>query len=96
MYGYDTTVPISIDELIPLVRGVVRGAPHALVVTDLPFDIAGVRMAPAELTGRTRSLAWELSWKDTAAPLWTFPRVAWERSVPGGASGGNQVTQPCA
>ena len=37
VYGYDTTVPISIDELIPLVRGVVRGAPHALVIADLPF-----------------------------------------------------------
>ncbi|EUA31028.1 ketopantoate hydroxymethyltransferase family protein [Mycobacterium xenopi 3993] len=24
VYGYDTTVPISVDELIPLVRGVVR------------------------------------------------------------------------
>src|SRR5246127_2186051 len=37
VYGYDTTVPISIDELIPLVRGVVRGALHALVVADMPF-----------------------------------------------------------
>lgn len=37
VYGYDTTLPISSDELIPLVRGVVRGAPHALVVADLPF-----------------------------------------------------------
>ncbi|MBU3707099.1 MAG: 3-methyl-2-oxobutanoate hydroxymethyltransferase [Mycobacterium sp.] len=37
IYGYDTTVPVSVDELIPLVRGVVRGAPHALVVADLPF-----------------------------------------------------------
>lgn len=37
VYGYDTTVPITIEELLPLVRGVVRGAPHALVVADLPF-----------------------------------------------------------
>ncbi|MGY4100873.1 3-methyl-2-oxobutanoate hydroxymethyltransferase [Nocardia sp. R16R-3T] len=37
VYGYDTTMPITVDELIPLVRGVVRGAPHALVVADLPF-----------------------------------------------------------
>ncbi len=37
VYGYDTTVPVTIDELIPLVRGVVRGASHALVVADLPF-----------------------------------------------------------
>jgi 3-methyl-2-oxobutanoate hydroxymethyltransferase len=37
VYGYDTTVPVTVDELIPLVRGVVRGAQHALVVADLPF-----------------------------------------------------------
>lgn len=37
VYGYDTTIPVTSDELIPLVRGVVRGAPHALVVADLPF-----------------------------------------------------------
>ena len=37
VYGYDTTVPVSVDELLPLVRGVVRGAKRALVVGDLPF-----------------------------------------------------------
>src|ERR671931_2014151 len=37
IYGYDTTVPVTVDELLPLVRGVVRGAPHALVVADMPF-----------------------------------------------------------
>src|ERR1700742_2742284 len=25
VYGYDTTVPVTVDELLPLVRGVVRG-----------------------------------------------------------------------
>ncbi len=37
VYGYDTTVPVSVDELLPLVRGVVRGTKRALVVADLPF-----------------------------------------------------------
>src|ERR1700759_2951814 len=37
IYGYDTTVPVTVDELPPLVRGVVRGTSRALVVGDLPF-----------------------------------------------------------
>lgn len=37
VYGYDTTVPVSIEELLPLVRGVVRGSSRALIVADLPF-----------------------------------------------------------
>src|SRR4051794_28857905 len=37
VYGYDTTVPVTTDELLPLVRGVVRGTKRALVVADLPF-----------------------------------------------------------
>jgi 3-methyl-2-oxobutanoate hydroxymethyltransferase len=37
VYGYDTTVPVTVDELLPLVRGVVRGSSRALVVGDLPF-----------------------------------------------------------
>lgn len=37
VYGYDTTVPVSVDELLPLVRGVVRGSRRSLVVADLPF-----------------------------------------------------------
>jgi len=37
VYGYDTTVPVTVEEMIPLVRGVVRGAAHALVIADLPF-----------------------------------------------------------
>jgi len=37
VYGYDTTVPVSVDELLPLVRGVVRGTRRAMVVADMPF-----------------------------------------------------------
>lgn len=37
VYGYDSTVPVTVDELIPLVGGVVRGSRTALVVADLPF-----------------------------------------------------------
>ena len=35
--GYDTTLPVTVDELLPLVRAVSRGARRALVVADLPF-----------------------------------------------------------
>jgi 3-methyl-2-oxobutanoate hydroxymethyltransferase len=37
VYGYDTTVPVTVDELVPLTRAVVRGTRRALVVADLPF-----------------------------------------------------------
>jgi 3-methyl-2-oxobutanoate hydroxymethyltransferase len=37
VYGYDTTVPVSVEELVPLVRGVVRGTSRALVIADMPF-----------------------------------------------------------
>jgi len=37
VYGYDSTIPVTVDELLPLVRGVTRGATRSLVVADLPF-----------------------------------------------------------
>ena len=37
MYGYDTTLPISMDEMMLVVKAVARGAMHSLVVADMPF-----------------------------------------------------------
>ncbi|MBE2999020.1 3-methyl-2-oxobutanoate hydroxymethyltransferase [Nocardiopsis sp. HNM0947] len=37
VYGYDTTVPVSVDELLPLVAAVARSTQRAMVVADLPF-----------------------------------------------------------
>jgi len=37
VYGYETTLSITPEELLPLVRAVVRSTRHALVVGDLPF-----------------------------------------------------------
>jgi len=37
VFGYDTTIPVTVDELIPLTAAVVRGASRALVVADMPF-----------------------------------------------------------
>jgi 3-methyl-2-oxobutanoate hydroxymethyltransferase len=37
VYGHDTTLPVTVDELIPLAAAVVRGSSRAMVVADLPF-----------------------------------------------------------
>ena len=35
--GYATTIPVTVDELLPMVRAVVRSTTSPLVVADLPF-----------------------------------------------------------
>ncbi|WP_210651705.1 3-methyl-2-oxobutanoate hydroxymethyltransferase [Nocardioides sp. SYSU D00065] len=35
--GYDTTLPVTVDELIPLARAVARSVRRGLVLADLPF-----------------------------------------------------------
>src|SRR5690349_6530100 len=37
VFGYPTTLPVTVDELIPLVRAVVGATSRSLVVADLPF-----------------------------------------------------------
>lgn len=37
MMGYDTTVPITVDDMITYAKGVVRAARRAMVIVDMPF-----------------------------------------------------------
>jgi 3-methyl-2-oxobutanoate hydroxymethyltransferase len=35
--GFENTIPVTVDEMVPLVRAVVRGSKRAMVIADLPF-----------------------------------------------------------
>ena len=37
VYGFETTVPVTVDHLVPLCRAVTNAAKRAMVVADLPF-----------------------------------------------------------
>ena len=37
VFGHETTISVSVEELVMLVRAVVRGSKRALVIADLPF-----------------------------------------------------------
>lgn len=37
VFGYESTLPVTVDELIPLTRAVARAVTRALVVADMPF-----------------------------------------------------------
>lgn len=37
MLGNETTLPITLDEMITYAKGTVRGADHAMVIVDMPF-----------------------------------------------------------
>lgn len=47
--GYADTVPVTVEDLVPLVRGVVAGTRRALVVADLPFG--SYQASPAQALG---------------------------------------------
>jgi 3-methyl-2-oxobutanoate hydroxymethyltransferase len=55
VFGYDTTLPVTVDDLIPLTAAVVRGTKRALIVADLPFG--SYQLSPASaLASATRFL----------------------------------------
>ncbi|AUS77965.1 3-methyl-2-oxobutanoate hydroxymethyltransferase [Actinoalloteichus sp. AHMU CJ021] len=37
VYGYESSLPVSMEEMLPLVRAVTRSVSRSLVVADLPF-----------------------------------------------------------
>lgn len=37
VHGHDSTIPVTVEELLPLVAAVVRGSARAVVIADLPF-----------------------------------------------------------
>lgn len=49
--GEENTIPVTVDELIPLARAVVRGSKNALVVADLPFGSYEINAEQALQTG---------------------------------------------
>jgi 3-methyl-2-oxobutanoate hydroxymethyltransferase len=55
VFGHETTVPVTVDDLIPLTAAVARGTRRAMVVADLPFG-SYQASAQAALTTATRFL----------------------------------------
>jgi 3-methyl-2-oxobutanoate hydroxymethyltransferase len=55
VYGHDSTIPVTVDDLIPLTAAVVRGTRRAMVVADLPFG-SYQASAQAALAAATRFL----------------------------------------
>lgn len=37
VFGYDTTLPVTVDDLIPITRGVASAVKRAFVIADMPF-----------------------------------------------------------
>lgn len=53
VHGHTSTIPITVDELLPMVAAVVRGTSTAVVVADLPFG--SYQESPAQaMTTATR------------------------------------------
>jgi 3-methyl-2-oxobutanoate hydroxymethyltransferase len=55
VFGHDTTLPVTVDDLLPLTAAVVRATRRAMVVADLPFGPDQVPQASV-LAAATRFL----------------------------------------
>src|SRR5215510_11420600 len=55
VFGHDYTIPVTVDDLIPLTAAFVRGTRRAMIVADLPFGSYQASPAAA-LASATRFL----------------------------------------
>lgn len=37
VHGHNSTIPITVEDMVPMVQGVVRGTQRAVIIADLPF-----------------------------------------------------------
>ncbi len=51
VFGNETSLPVTVDELLPLCRAVARSAKRALIVADLPFGSYEVSPGQAVAAG---------------------------------------------
>ncbi len=51
VYGHDSTIPVTVDDLIPLTAAVVRATARVMVVADLPFGSYQVSVDAALAAG---------------------------------------------
>ena len=47
MHGHATTMPVTVDQMVPVARAVARATKRALVVIDMPFRAYQARPEPA-------------------------------------------------
>jgi len=45
------------------------------------FQAGDAVAGPGRLAGLAGSISWDLRWTDPTPPLWTFPRLAWDREL---------------
>ena len=50
--GYDSTVPVTMDEMLVFCKAVVRGAKHPLIIGDMPFMSYGTEEEALRNAGR--------------------------------------------
>ena len=104
--GYESTLPITLDEMIPFGRAVDKAAERALVVVDLPFGsyeagaeqalATGVRVmketgaAAVKLEGGARSIEQLQDYAKTLAPMGQMGLKLFQQFIESGSAFGGK------